>query len=168
MTETLAERSEFDPVYRALLPRARRVARREVPADVADDVAQQALLAVFERAAEFTAGRPCLPWFYAIVGNTLRTITRRAHKARVRGVAVETVRDLAGADDPEAALAERELRRALDLAIAELDETSACAIAILLGETEPPPIPPATWRKRVSRAYARLRAILEVPGGSDV
>ncbi len=161
------ERAEFDPVYRELLPRARRVARRVVADDVADDVAQQALLLVFERAAEFSPGRPCLPWFYAVVANALRTITRRAHKARVRSVALDDAR-LVAADDPEGALAERELRRALALAIAELDETSATAIATLLGEEEPPAIPPATFRKRLSRAYARLRALLDVPGGSDV
>lgn len=161
------ERAEFDRVYRELLPRAQRVARRAVPADVADDVAQQALLRVFERAAEFEPGRACLPWFYAVVANTLRTVTRRAQKARARGVALDDA-ELAALGDPETALAERELRRALAVAVDELDEISAASIAALLGEAEVPAIPPATFRKRLSRAYARLRALLDAPGGSDV
>jgi RNA polymerase sigma-70 factor, ECF subfamily len=161
------ERAEFTPVYRELLPRARRVALRVVADDVADDVAQQVLLAVFERASEFTPGRPCLPWFYAIVANQLRTVSRREHRAAIRSASVERASALAADDQPESLLAERELRRALAVAIQSLDATSADAIAALLGD-ERPPIPPATFRKRLSRAYSRLRALLAGPGGFDV
>ena len=164
------ERAEFDPVYRELLPRARGVARRLVAADVADDVAQAALLAVFERASEFTPGRPCLPWFYAVVANQLRTTTRRLHRAAARATSEENARRVAGDDDPESLLVERELRRALEVACAELDAGSAEAIAAMLGDAPVPSIAPATFRKRVSRAVARLRAMLATPdsGGTDV
>lgn len=163
------DRAEFAPVYRELLPRARRLARRMVADDVADDVAQQALLAVFERAAEFTPGRPCLPWFYAIVANQLRTFTRRDQRAVRRAASVERAALLASDDDPEALLGERELRRALAVALESLDEVSAQAIAAMLGDVDVPNVPAATFRKRLSRAYARLRAILAgPPGGFDV
>ncbi len=162
------ERAEFEPVYRELLPRARRVACRVVAPDSADDVAQQALVAVFERACEFTPGRPCLPWFYAIVANELRAVVRRDQRALRRGASVADASDLPSEDDPEALLVERELRRALDLARTELDDMSAEAIAVMLGEAESPDVPGATLRKRLSRAYARLRAILAGPGGIDV
>jgi len=165
-------RSEFEPVYRELLPRAVRAARRVVhggaSASVVDDVAQEALLAVFERASEFTPGRPCLPWFYAIVANELRGALRRAQRARARDVSVENAAPLAAADEPEMLLAERELRRALDLARESLDANSAQAIAVMLGDAEMPDVPRATFRKRLSRAYARLRAILAGAGGIDV
>lgn len=162
------ERSEFEPVYRELLPRARRVACRVVAADVAEDVAQQALVSVFERACEFTAGRPCLPWFYAIVANELRTVVRREQRALRRGANVVDANALPDVGDPESMLVERELRRALELARVALDDTSAEAIAVMLGDAQSPAVPNATLRKRLSRAYARLRAILAGPGGIDV
>ena len=77
---------------------------------------------------------------------------------------------MAGDDDPESLLVERELRRALEVACAELDAGSAEAIAAMLGDAPVPSIAPATFRKRVSRAVARLRAMLATPdsGGTDV
>lgn len=162
------ERAEFEPVYRELLPRARRVACRVVARDVADDVAQQALVSVFERACEFAPGRPCLPWFYAIVANELRAVVRRNQRALQRGANVVHADALPSLEDPESLLVERELRRALELARGAIDETSAEAIAVMLGDAEAPSVPNATLRKRLSRAYARLRAILAGPGGIDV
>ena len=162
------ERAEFEPVYRELLPRARRVACRVVAPDSADDVAQQALVAVFERACEFTPGRPCLPWFYAIVANELRSVGRRDQRAIRRTANVADASALPGKEDPESVLVERELRRALELARSALDDMSAEAIAVMLGEAESPDVPNATLRKRLSRAIARLRVILAGPGGIDV
>ena len=51
------ERAAFDPLFRALEARARRLARARVDAASASDVAQSALLKVFARAHEFTPGR---------------------------------------------------------------------------------------------------------------
>ncbi|WP_437717045.1 hypothetical protein WMF45_11890 [Sorangium sp. So ce448] len=48
--------------------------------------------------------------------------------------------------------------------IASLDAPSAEAIGALLGQTARPAIDAPAFRKRVSRAYARLRLLL---GGSD-
>ena len=150
------ERAAFTPLFRALHPRALRVASRRLEPARADEVAQVAMMKLFTRASAFTPGRPALPWFYAVVANEVRAELRRGRA--VGGAAPE---GLPSADaSPDDALAERELRRALQQCVDALDPTSAEAIAVLLGEAAPPSIAPAAHRKRPSRAYARLRALL--------
>lgn len=160
------ERSAFDPLFTALRPRAVRVARMRVDPQRADDVAQAALLKVFARASEFESGRPVLPWFYAIVANEIRAVTRG--KLLQSQVALDTddgrPREIVdGREDPEARAIQRELELALERAIETLDPSSADAIAAMLGRTDRPTIDAgssAAFRKRVSRAYARLRLAL--------
>ena len=152
------DRSAFDPLYEALRPRAIRLARGQLGEAGAGDVAQAALLNVFARASEFTAGKPCLPWFYAIVANEIQARRRRDRQL----VVGERSPDEQAADgsEPEVQLIERELERAVELAVDALDVQSANAVRAMLGQTPMPEIAPATFRKRLSRAYARLRVLL--------
>jgi RNA polymerase sigma factor (sigma-70 family) len=156
------DREAFDPLFRALHPRALRLARAKlgVMGDLASDVAQASLVKMFARASEFEPGRPVVPWFYAVLANEIRAARRksRTNADSVGGdAALET---LAGPEDPEAALAAMELEAALDEAVGSLDAPSAEAIAQLLGRRDRPAIAPEAFRKRVSRAYARLRVML--------
>jgi RNA polymerase sigma-70 factor (ECF subfamily) len=156
------DRTAFDPLYRALYPRAHRFARTRVADEaLAADAAQSALLKVFARASDFSPGRPALPWFYAILTNEIRSLTRARVHLGVRddGEIGSAVAD----DDPERALLDRELRRALAEAVEALDGEVADTIAASLGITSRPAIPAATFRKRLSRAYSRLRVFLGVP-----
>jgi len=146
------DRAAFQPLYEALRPRAERFARSRLGAANVEDVAQATLLRVFSRASEFERGRPVLPWFYAIAANEIRALARK------KCVAIED--DRPPAMDPEAELCEREIARALERAIADLDEDSAQAVLAVLERSPRPDAAPATFRKRVSRAYARLRIIL--------
>jgi len=157
------DRSAFDPLYGVLRPRALRLAEARLGKAEAPDVAQTALLKVFSRASEFIPGRPCLPWFYAIVANEIRSCQRRGARFRSDERAVESALD--DGPNPEARLLAHELERALDLAVESLDEDGADAIRAVLGRRPVPNVNPVTFRKRVSRAYARLRLIL---GGQDV
>lgn len=155
------DRSAFEPLFRELHPRALRLARSRLAEDVAADVAQSALTKVFARASEFAIDRPMLPWFYAIVANEIRSESRKRNAAAARGVsdaALEAVR--APAHDPEQAAIERELQRALAQAIEALDTNDANAILFMLGQAPRPDLSDATFRKRVSRAVARLRLTL--------
>lgn len=150
------ERDAFDPLFRALYPRAIRLARARLGETTAADVAQSTMTKLFSRAAEFEAGRPVLPWFYAITANEVRAARRRgARKTTEDGIAVEV-----STNDAERELIDHELRRALDTAIAALDAPSAEAIYALLGRGPAPTIAPEALRKRISRAYARLRMLM--------
>lgn len=158
------DRSAFEPLFRALHPRALGLARRKLPKSQrtdADEVAQRALVKLFANAGSFARGKPLLPWFYALVANELREARRVARREALRFAGSpedETAQD--AAVSPEELLIEQELARALDLAIDSLDAPAAQAIHALLGRGPPPGIEPATLRKRVSRAYTRLRLLL--------
>jgi RNA polymerase sigma-70 factor (ECF subfamily) len=155
------DRSAFDALYSALAPRAQRLVAMRLGSERASDVAQSALLKVFASASDFEPGRPCLPWFYAIVANEIRAVRRR--DARLVSSEIDEAA-LVDDRDPEAALVERELERAIDVAVGSLDRDAANAILALLERAPMPDVKPATFRKRLSRAYAKLRLML---GGHD-
>lgn len=158
------EREAFDPLFRALFPRAQRMARLKLPEDQAADAAQAMLMKVFARASEFEAGKPVLPWFYAIAANELHGVVRKRAVQQRREVGEQLAHELPTNDDPERLIIERELHAALERAITDLDDDGAEAISAMLNEGERPRIATSAFRKRVSRAYARLRVLL---GGLD-
>ncbi|MFT3927204.1 MAG: RNA polymerase sigma factor [Myxococcales bacterium] len=158
------ERTAFDPLFRALYPRAQRLAALRLGHAQAADVAQSALLRVFARASEFRAGSAVLPWFYAIVANEITAARRKRGPLSARESGDDPARTGEPApeleSDPEAQLLEQELVRAVRLAIDELDRPSAEAIAAMLEGSAIPGLTAPAFRKRVSRAYARLRLLL--------
>ncbi len=151
------DRTAFEPLFRALHPRALRLARCRLSPSLAEDAAQSALLKVFARASEFSPGRPVLPWFYAVCMNEIRGEARRQTSSRTvdEVEALDVASDDATAED---AVLRAELESALAVAIEALDADSAEAIHAALGRGARPVLPQATFRKRLSRAYARLRA----------
>ena len=153
------DRAAFEPLFVALHPRALRAARSRVGVSLAPDIAQATLMKLFAHAGDFTPGRAVLPWFYAVLANELRAARRVEAPARAERASdgAELADESEGADE---ALVRRELEVALVRAVSELDEVSADAIAALLGREERPAVTPQVFRKRVSRAYARLRILL--------
>ncbi len=120
-------------------------------------MAQTALLKVFARASEFTPGRGCLPWFYAIVANEMRASRRATHR-------------LAAVVSGRSSCAERERDAGEQLSV-----TSSRLRSNRPSRARPrrradhrraprsraaPELPSPTFRKRVSRAYAKLRMLL--------
>jgi RNA polymerase sigma factor (sigma-70 family) len=162
LMERLADgdRRAFDPLFAALHPRAVALARARLASADADDAAQQALVRLFARASEFTPGRAVLPWFYAIAANEIHAVARRAARGRSRDAGPDAVTAILATDDPEAEILRDELRASVRAAVAALDDASALAIRGLLGEAPPAGASPPALRKRVSRAYARLRVLL--------
>jgi RNA polymerase sigma-70 factor (ECF subfamily) len=162
LMERLAEgdRAAFDPLFRAFYPRAVRLCRARLGNGHAEDAAQSALLKVFAKASDFEIGRPVLPWFYAIVANEVRSLRRSLRLGESEACETE---EPAAETDPEQLFLRAELEKALQMAIAALDEEAAIAIHAVLEQGPRPEISPVAFRKRVSRVYARLRLLL---GGS--
>jgi RNA polymerase sigma-70 factor (ECF subfamily) len=158
------EREAFDPLFRALYPRAVRFARIKLNEQQAADAAQLILMKVFATASTFELGKPLLPWFYAIAANELQTLRRRNAREQKRTVDERDAERVPAEETPESLVLDRELRRSLELAIDTLDDESAHAIASMLGMSVRPAVSGSAFRKRVSRAYARLRFLL---GGVD-
>lgn len=161
---SLGDRSAFDPLFAALYPRALGLAKLRVDPQRAEDIAQNALMKVFANAVTFEAGRPALPWFYAVLSNEIRANTRGVWNQKRLSLDTDPTHVGAALEDhspsPEAAAIVREVQQALSNAMECLDNASAEAIRAVLGESERPAVDSATFRKRVSRAYARLRAVL--------
>jgi RNA polymerase sigma-70 factor (ECF subfamily) len=151
------DRGAFDPLFRALYPLAHRVACARLGPQRGEDVAQASLVKLFARAGDFEPGRPVLPWLYAVVANEVRADLRSPTRTQEP---IDAALEVAGESDTEAATIAAELERALDNAIGALDASSAAAIAALLGRSPPLAVSSAAFRKRVSRAYARLRILL--------
>jgi RNA polymerase sigma-70 factor (ECF subfamily) len=101
--------------YRVLLTALRDVLRRyfvrRIGQDEAEDLVQEALIALHTRRATYDANQPFTPWLYAIARYKLLDRLRRA---RVRAtVPLDNASDLFAEDESEAALARRDLDRLL-------------------------------------------------------
>lgn len=81
------ERAAFDPLFRRLWPLLRGFAGRCLPAQEAEDAAQEALLRVFHRASEFDARRDALSWILGIAAWQIRTRRTQARRRREEAAA---------------------------------------------------------------------------------
>lgn len=153
------DRDAFGPLYAELAPRALRFSMRRLERADAEDAAQSALMKVFARASEFQPGRAALPWFYAVVFNEVTAIARR----KKPHAAAELLDRLPSTEsDVATQLEEAELLGRLASAIDDLDPASRDAVLSRLDGGNALPSP--ALRKRISRAYGRLRLLL---GGGD-
>lgn len=144
------ERDAFSGVFSTLLPLVRRFAARTVGPEDADDVAQQALVKLFEQAADYDERRDVVAWALAITAWEVRTMLKR--RARRKEAPLPPEDDLASThpeDDLVRGLLAEEAQQVLGTLSAADRETLDAAWQ---GTGEGP-----TFRKRKSRAVARLR-----------
>lgn len=149
------DRDAFHPVFVRLWPLLRGFAARHLPREEADDVAQEALVRVFARAAEFDPRRDALSWALGVAAWEIRTSRRRRYRRREE--AMPAALDRAdGAPGPEDAAMEAERQAMVDDALAALPAADAATLRAFLagGGSE---VTGATFRKRVQRALGRLR-----------
>jgi RNA polymerase sigma-70 factor (ECF subfamily) len=150
------DRRAFDPLFDAVWPAVHGLCRRMAPRD-ADDAAQEAMVRVFTRAAEFDRERDGLTWILAIAAWECRTARRRAGR---RGeTAIPDDRTTSADDAPDETLARRELLAAAAEALGSLSDADVATITAALVEDPAARdgIAPATFRKRLERALGRLR-----------
>jgi RNA polymerase sigma factor (sigma-70 family) len=150
------DRAAFDPLFRRLWPLLRGFARRFLPAEEADDAAQEALLRIFRRASEFDPARNALAWTLGVAAWQVRTHRTKARRRR-EDVTEELPEQEDPAKSPEEQAAAGELAAALEQALAGLPPDDAATL-LAYARGERPDLPGATFRKRVERALARLRA----------
>jgi RNA polymerase sigma factor (sigma-70 family) len=149
------DRDAFHPVFVRLWPLLRGFAARCLPPAEAEDAAQEALLRVFARAAEFDRRRDALSWVLGIAAYEIRS-ARQRHRRRREQPAAELAAHRAPGHSPEESAVAGDLERALTGALATLSPRDAeTLLAYARGERLD--LPAATFRKRVERALARLR-----------
>ncbi len=152
------DRAAFHPVFVALLPLLRGFASRALPHAEADDAAQEALVKVFLRAAEFDARRDALSWVLGIAAYEIKTARRRRQRRREAGVDPAGLASRADpSPNPEAETIARDLDAAVEATLRELGPTDAATLRAFADGARPDDVPPATFRKRVERGLARLR-----------
>ena len=153
------DRSAFPFVFDELWPRVLRFVERALPGrPEAEDLAQQALLKLFARIAEFDTSRDGVAWAFGIVVYEIKTLRRQEQRRREspHDTVTEGIADTS--QSPEALAIQADLSRALAAAIGQLSRDER---AVLLpddgaGQANPPSA--AAHRKRRQRAVERLRA----------
>jgi DNA-directed RNA polymerase specialized sigma24 family protein len=153
------DRSAFDPLYDALWPMMTAVcARRLSDPSLAEDAAQQALIAVFRKHAAWDPSRPALPWILGFAVREASAVARRHHRAATH--APEPAAD----PTPEDAVVQADLLAALRAAVLDLDPADTDALQRALQEDRAPL--PTDLRKRIERARARLLRLWRTRHGS--
>lgn len=157
------DRASFHPVFAALWPVLRRLAARHLGPDEGEDAAQEALVKVFFRASEFDRSRNALAWALGIAAFEIRTARRRRQRRREVSPGIpEAAGDTA--PTPEAEAMARDLEATLEEALGGLRPEDAGTLR-LYARGDRAPIAAATFRKRVERALARLRAVWRTTDG---
>jgi DNA-directed RNA polymerase specialized sigma24 family protein len=152
------DRGAFDPLFVMLWPIALRFATRLVGPPDAADAAQTALAKVFSNAHAFDVERDATAWILGIIAyecRTIRTRVRRRHEVPDEGrseVADDT------AELGEDLVIRRDLENAFVEAVQDLSTVDREIIQAVLTGQEPQARGP-TYRKRLSRALARLRQL---------
>jgi RNA polymerase sigma-70 factor (ECF subfamily) len=150
------DRDAFHPVFVRLWPLLRGFAARCLPREDVEDAAQEALLRVFARAAEFDRRRDALSWVLGIAAYEIRTARQRRRRRREHPDPVPANLPDPGRSPEESALA-ADLERSLGEALAALRPADAETL-LAYARGERPDLPGPTFRKRVERALGRLRS----------
>jgi RNA polymerase sigma-70 factor, ECF subfamily len=144
------DRAAVEPLFHALRPVVTGYAERVLgDRALADDVAQEALIKLFGQLARYDRSRDALTWTLTIATWECRT-ARRARSRR--GEISAVVERATEPDDPQ-------LVRAALAVLAELAprDIEVIAASILDDDAARAGLAPATFRKRLERALARLR-----------
>ena len=168
------DRAAVEPLFEALWPAAAAFATRLLGGDrvLAEDCAQDALVALFGQLARFEAGRDGLTWALTHVAWQCRTARRRTARAAARAAGSD--HDGANEHTGEPAIDGRALAEQRDLvraALAQIDRLAAADAEIIMAsliddEVLREALAPATFRKRLERALARLRTAWRERHGS--
>lgn len=149
------DRTAIDPLFHALWPLAVRFATRFVgDSALAEDCAQEALVRLFGQLSRYDRERDALTW--ALTHVTWQARTARRKRERRNEVAESTAH---GTIDGAALVEERELIRAAVEAMDSLAPRDVEIITAAISDDDElrRVIAPATFRKRLERAFARLR-----------
>ena len=150
------DRSVFSAVFKRLWEPTQRFCRSLLKNDAdASDAAQEALQKILERASDYDATRPAMPWAFAIAAWECRTLQRK--RLRRREVVSDEAAEEQPVEDREEAFVKRDLADAALAAMGELSEADQQTLLSTFAEEAPSG---ATFRKRRERALARLRKTL--------
>jgi RNA polymerase sigma-70 factor (ECF subfamily) len=150
------DRGAFQPLFDALWPVLLAFTSRALDARAdAEDAAQQAMLKIFSRIADFDRTRDGVSWAMGIAGYEVMTVRKRGARRREAGPGAFDRLEHEGATVEDRAIAAELRHIALEL-FGGLSARDRAALAHAF-TGEPPPTD-ETSRKRRARALDRLRA----------
>lgn len=147
-----AATAAFELLWPVMLSFSQRVLK---DSSKAQDVAQEALMKLFEQVQDFRKGADAVAWALEIAAWECRTELRRNHRQH------QQAQEQPGATEPaqpDSIYEAEELRRALGETVAQLSEPDRQLVEGILQETYPPQAD-AALRKRKERALLRLRQL---------
>lgn len=154
------DRDAFEQVYSLVWPQVYQFAKRLLPSESdAQDVAQEAMLKVFAKAANFDNTRDALPWILGITFHESRTWKKKKLRRRETHDLPQLLAISADAPSPETQLISKDLQAVLRDTLNILEPKDLETLLAVSGELERPTVPPATFRKRAQRALHKLRLI---------
>jgi RNA polymerase sigma-70 factor (ECF subfamily) len=161
------DRRAFHSVFVSLWPLLKSFTCRHLPAPDAEDAAQQALINVMSRATEYDPERDALPWVLGIAAYEIRTTRRKRQRRREEPkAAAEVAKRAAHGPSPEDIALARDLDTALEGVLRDLPDRDRETL-LFYAQGERPDVGGATFRKRVERALARLRAVWRQKHGAQ-
>jgi len=160
------DRRMLRPVFDGLQPLVHRFCRRLLRnAADAEDAAQVTLEKLFFKLSDFDARGDALGWALAVATAECRTVARR--QQRRRETSDGPLMLLAAEGDAEAGVLRAELQTALASVLDSLKSEDVEALLASVELAARPPLPGATFRKRLERAVGRLRAAWRARYGLD-
>ena len=147
-----AATAAFDLLWPVMLSFSRRVLN---DSGKAQDVAQDALMKLFEQVQDFRPGADAVAWALELTAWECKSELRRSFRQGQKDLPEATASDAAG---PDSSYEREELRRALLDTVAQLAESDRTLIEAILQETYPANAD-AAQRKRKERALGRLRQL---------
>ena len=153
------DRTAVDPLFHTLWPVLVAYATRFVgDAALAEDCAQEAIVKLYGQLARFDRERDALTWALTLVTWQCRT-ARRTIVRRAEHGASSAAEGRGGSIDGTRAAEDRDLIRAAIETVAGLAPHDRDVITASLVDDDPlrRELAPATFRKRLERALARLR-----------
>jgi RNA polymerase sigma-70 factor (ECF subfamily) len=160
------DRSSFNRVYHRVWPVIRSYAAKllENHSD-SEDAAQESLLKVFSRAADYRKDADALTWIYTLTTYECMTI-RQKRRRRREDTDDSKFNQLESKHlGPEEQILTEDLRAAVRRALDDLSETDRETIVSMIYETTRPDVKAATFRKRLERALARFSSVWETKYG---
>jgi len=140
----------------------------------ADDLAQETFVRAYQAIGRFRVGEPLYPWLARIASNQALSLLRSRHRKPETPLEplIEAGRQWGAEDDPTQGVADRERRRHLQQAMAELTPEHQ-AVLVLRGVedlsyeeiADTLKIPVGTVMSRLSRARQELKAKLDARTG---
>jgi RNA polymerase sigma-70 factor, ECF subfamily len=165
------DRAAFASLFGFYAPRIKGfLMRAGTAAEIAEEIAQEAMLSVWRKADTFDASRASVStWIYAIARN--QRIDRRRHERGVAGAAAEVLYESLRSEEserPDASLEWAERDDRVRLALRELPDEQIAVVRLSFFEDKPHGdiarilgIPLGTVKSRLRLAMAKLRERLD-------